>query len=207
MNPIELLHATSVLGRRYRVLSDHIAGLLPPDSSVLDIGCGDGHIAWQIQQRRSDVRIHGLDVLVRDDTKIPVLPFDGEHVPHDDGSFDVVMFVDVLHHTDDPNTLLREAARVARQRVVIKDHTLDGVGARPVLRFMDWVGNRRYHVRLPYNYWRREQWTRAFEELRWELDVWNDNLKLYRWPLSVVFERSLHFIARLSVGNSDTTLA
>jgi 2-polyprenyl-3-methyl-5-hydroxy-6-metoxy-1,4-benzoquinol methylase len=35
-------------------------------------------------------------------------------------SFDVVMFVDVLHHTKDPMVLLREARRVARRAIVVK---------------------------------------------------------------------------------------
>ena len=46
------------------------------------------------------------------------------------------MFVDVLLHTLDPMILLREAIRVARQTVVIKDHTLDGLLAGPTLRAM-----------------------------------------------------------------------
>ena len=46
------------------------------------------------------------------------------------------MFVDVLHLTDDPVLLLREAARVARNTIVIKDHTLDGFAAAATVRFM-----------------------------------------------------------------------
>jgi hypothetical protein len=75
------------------------------------------------------------------------------------------VFIDVLHHTNDPVLLLREAARVARNTIVIKDHTLDGFAAGPTLRFMDRIGNRRYNVALPYNYWPKQQWLSAFEAL------------------------------------------
>jgi hypothetical protein len=34
--------------------------------------------------------------------------------------------LDVLHHTDDANVLLREARRVTRRDVLIKDHRLNG---------------------------------------------------------------------------------
>ena len=38
--------------------------------------------------------------------------------------------------------LVREAAQVANNSVVIKDHLLEGMFAAPTLRFMDWLGNR-----------------------------------------------------------------
>ncbi len=37
------------------------------------------------------------------------------------GSFDVCLFADVLHHTDDVTILLRAARRVTRRFVLIKD--------------------------------------------------------------------------------------
>jgi hypothetical protein len=39
----------------------------------------------------------------------------------------VVLFVDVLHHSKDPMILLREAVRMVRKAIVIKDHTLAGL--------------------------------------------------------------------------------
>jgi hypothetical protein len=38
---------------------------------------------------------------------------------------DLIANVDVLHHTTEPMILLREASRVARQVILIKDHLLD----------------------------------------------------------------------------------
>jgi hypothetical protein len=38
---------------------------------------------------------------------------------------DLIANVDVLHHTTEPMILLREAARVARQVILIKDHPLN----------------------------------------------------------------------------------
>ena len=42
-----------------------------------------------------------------------------EDVPFSDGSFDIVFLGHVLHEADDPLAALREARRVARQRVAI----------------------------------------------------------------------------------------
>ena len=166
---------------------------------MLDVGCGDGLIARLINEWRTDIHLRGLDVQVRERTYIPVERFDGEVIPYDDASFDGVMFVDVLHHTHDPMVLLREAIRVARQVVVIKDHMLDGLLAGPILRAMDWVGNSRYNVSLPYNYWTKQKWLQAFDTLGMEIGSWTTQLKLYPWPTSCLFDRSLHFVARLEL--------
>jgi SAM-dependent methyltransferase len=161
------------------------------------VGCGDGLIAKLIQEQRPDVRIDGIDILVRPQTHIPVTAFDGQAIPHGDGQFDAVMFVDVLHHTNDPMILLREAARVARQAVLIKDHCLDGWLAGPTLQLMDWVGNARHGVVLPYHYWPARRWQEAFATLGLKAVAREQTLGLYPPPASWIFERSLHFVARL----------
>ena len=172
---------------------------MPSRAQVLDVGCGNGLLAHLIMQNHPGVEIKGADVLVRDETYIPVELFDGRNVPYDNASFDVVMFVDVLHHTEQPMALLREAKRVARHAVVIKDHFREGLFASSTLRFMDWVGNAHYGVALPHNYWSRPQWREAIETLGLKPTVWKEKIGLYSWPASWVFERSLHFIARLDL--------
>jgi len=200
MGLIDTIHGGYVFKRRVRVLSTHLAELLPQNASVLDVGCGDGLIAKLIMERRPDVRIEGMDVLVRPRTHVPVKAFDGTKIPHGDASFDAVMFVDVLHHTDDPMVLLREARRVARQALVLKDHCRDGLLAGPTLRFMDWVGNARHGVVLPYNYWPKSRWDAGFAELGLAPEDYRSRIGLYPFPASLFFERSLHFIARLGKG-------
>jgi len=199
MSLIDRLHGGYVHSRRVRVLSDHFAELIPQSSLVLDVGCGDGLVAHLIMQRRPDIRLKGIDILVREETYIPVEAFNGQAIPYDDASFDAVMFVDVLHHTTDPMILLHEAARVARKALLIKDHTNNGFIAGPMLRLMDWVGNARHGVALPYNYWPQEQWFEAFATLHLTINVWKRALHLYRPPANWLFEREFHFIARLDL--------
>jgi ubiquinone/menaquinone biosynthesis C-methylase UbiE len=197
MKLLDSIHEKYIFKRRVNVLSDAISLLIPKNSSVLDIGCGDGLIDRLILQKRPDVKITGLDVLIRDKTFIEVIKFDGNSIPYPDNSFDCAMFIDVLHHTTDPMILLKEAARVSNKSIVIKDHLKEGFLAEKTLRFMDWVGNARHKVVLPYNYWSQEQWDRAFNQLKLKPISFETNLGLYPFPINLLFERHLHFIALL----------
>lgn len=197
MGVLDRIHENYVFGRRVRKLVEHLTDVLPQAARVLDVGCGNGLIARLLMQRRSDLTITGIDVLVRPQTFIPVEPFDGQKIPYDDNGFDIVMFVDVLHHTIEPLVLLREAGRVAAKAVVIKDHARNGLLAETTLRFMDNLGNERHGVVSPYNYWPEARWLDAFRQLDWKIAAWKKHLGLYPWPASLVFGRSLHFVARL----------
>lgn len=194
---LDRLHERAVYGRRIRVLARHIAELLPRGASVLDVGSGDGVLARHVAQLRPDVSIRGVDVLVRPETHIPVDAFDGTTLPCADGAHDAVMLVDVLHHASDQARLLSECARAARRAVLIKDHVLHGVLARRTLAFMDWVGNARHGVALPYAYWTEQEWQAGLRAAGLRVQERRNRLGLYPWPASLVFERGLHFIALL----------
>jgi SAM-dependent methyltransferase len=199
MNLLDHIHRDYVYNRRTSVLRDHLAELLPQKATILDVGCGDGLIPYLIMQKRPDVKIKGVDILGRSQTHIPVECFDGKVIPYGDGTFEVAMFVDVLHHTIDPMILLHEAIRVARKAVVIKDHTCNGSFDNLTLRLMDQVGNARYGVALPYNYWSEQRWFEAVDTLGLRIATWKKDLGLYPRAVRWVFERSLHFISRLDL--------
>lgn len=194
---LDFLHRRAVYGRRIRVLARHAAELLPRDASVLDVGSGDGLLARRLMDVRPDLRVRGVDVLLRRATHIPVERFDGTTLPCPDAAFDAVMLMDVVHHATAQDRLLTECARAARRAVLIKDHVLHGAFAERTLAFMDWVGNARYGVALPYAYWTSERWQTAFADAGLRVTARRDRLGLYPWPASLVFERSLHFVALL----------
>ena len=197
-----LLHERTVLGRRAVILANWFAEFAPPGARILDVGCGDGAIASLIATARSDVSIEGVDVLVRAKTRVPVTWYDGVHIPFDDDSFDLVMFSDVLHHVDDPGALQIEARRIARRHVLIKDHRVEGIAAAARLRFMDQIGNARFGVSLPYNYWCEAQWDAAWRTIGLYPERVVTELGLYPWPLDALFGAHLHFIALLRKGDA-----
>jgi len=197
MKIVERVHTSYVAGRRANAISKHLCELIPAGLSVLDVGCGDGLLDHLIKKLRPDLDLCGLDVLVRRQSFVPVIKFDGSTLPYEKASFDCVMFVDVLHHTVDPIVLLREALRVTRKFILIKDHLLEGLLAGQILSFMDRVGNQRHGVDIPYNYWTRDQWFSAWDALGISVAVFVTRLQLYPWPASLICDRNLHFVAQL----------
>jgi SAM-dependent methyltransferase len=198
MNVLGRIHHSFIHPRRVERLASSLEPHIPHGSSVLDIGCGDGQLAKTLLRSRPDLSIRGLDVMLRESSQIAVELFDGVRIPAEDNSYDIALLVDVLHHTDDPQVLLSEAARVARRGVLLKDHLNDGWLSGHVLRLMDWVGNSPSGVRLPYNYLTSAQWRVAFERSGLRLQFWSQNVGLYFWPASLIFDRSLHVIAALT---------
>ena len=192
------VHGKAVFDRRIEVLTRTLADFIPANARVLDIGCGSGTLARRIMALRPDVSIEGIDVLVRPGTEIPVAEFDGDTIPWPDGHFDIALFVDVLHHTEAPARLLAEAKRVSKGGIVIKDHFREGVLADATLRFMDWVGNAQHGVVLPYNYLSDPEWRSIWSRLGLKVERLTDKVGLYPAPFSWLFDRRLHFVARLA---------
>ena len=196
-NAAGYLHDRGILRRRVTALASAIAPLLPESARVLDVGCGDGLLDQALLAVRPDLRIEGVDVLVRPHTPIPIREFDGSHLPFGAGEFDVAMAIDVFHHADDAEELMQEMKRVTRGWLVIKDHFLHGFPSELTLRAMDWVGNSRHGVRLPFSYWSEAEWQSAWDRCGIRPVSLLRHLHLYPFPLSLIFERDLHFIAVL----------
>jgi len=197
MGTVGRLHDRIVANRRVNTLASWFARLAPKDARILDVGCGDGLLAACLRSKRPDLRLQGIDVLVRGHAPIPVAIFDGSRIPFSDDSFEAVLFSDVLHHTEDPKVLLREAYRVTSRWVLLKDHFRKGFAASERLRFMDWVGNARFGVALPYNYWSEQQWREAWQKVGLEPEEMVTRLGLYPGPANWLFGAELHFMVRL----------
>lgn len=198
MSLLKKIYESYVQMQRVNVVSGLLAEHIPRDSSVLDIGCGDGTLASTIAASRKDLRIEGVDVMVRPSVLIKVREYDGLRLPFPDGSVDVAMFVDVLHHAEQPLAVLSDAARVARGKIIIKDHLRQGFMAQTRLKMMDWMGNARYGVSLPYRYWNRSEWREAFVQCGLIEKTFISGLHLYRFPLDWFFGGSLQFISVLT---------
>jgi len=141
----------------------------------------------------------GAEVLLYRSRQIPVLLFDGEHLPCPSQGFDAVMLVDVIHHLSDPIPFLLEAVRVTRGPIIIKDHLAATAVDRFFLAANDWTGNIPSRVPLPFRYWSREEWHDALASAGLRVTNWREDLPMYRGWAPWLRGRTLHFLAELEV--------
>jgi len=95
-------------------------GFIEKGDKILDLGCGSGIVAKNF---RDFFKAEILGVDIKDNRIIPI-PFkiiDGQSLPFKDLIFDVVLISYVLHHSKDPETLLKEAKRVGKKIIIFED--------------------------------------------------------------------------------------
>ena len=89
---------------------------LPADCAILDVGCGSGRM---LDELRGYGIVSGLDMSPESVAAArarghSVCLGEAAALPHDDASFDLITCFDVLEHTLDDRSTLREFARVCR---------------------------------------------------------------------------------------------
>ena len=198
MSILSKFHDWFIYDRRMDQLSMWISSIISKFDikEILDVGAGDGKID-SILVEKNNIVITGIDVLVREKTYIPVIEYDGQNIPYKDNQINTSMMIDVLHHIDDPEKVFAEVVRVSDKYILIKDHILHGKWSYMKLKSMDYVGNKQYSVRLPYNYLTKQRWEKMFEDNNLEVVYYEDKLHLYSFICHWLFDSNLHFIALL----------
>jgi SAM-dependent methyltransferase len=150
--------------------TQHTVGLVSPHvargAAVLDVGCGEGYVAAELARREADVTT--IDIVdIRRVECGPFQRFDGDYLPFRDHQFDLVMLNFVLHHVPDDRKigLLREAARVSRDKVFILEDT-----PRNLLdRLLNRRHGERFRARIgscaPFGFLTRREWEWLFRGL------------------------------------------
>lgn len=112
--------AVGVCPLRVNLISDFIE----PDSTILDVGCGKGLLAEEIEKEKK-VEIHGIDVSANAIDEFVKKGFHGE-VRDIDGeglklksTYDYILFVEVLEHLKWPHKIVIEACEHSRKGVIV----------------------------------------------------------------------------------------
>ncbi len=193
---LEYHHRTSRIPCGERVTAS-LARHLGRAASLLDVGCGDGVNLTRLAAECGATKVAGVDVLVRPNAVIDVVPYDGLHLPFPDRSFEAVSIIDVLHHCTDARQVLREVLRVADRVVVIKDHFAFGPVTDKMLYLMDIAGNAKDGIPSPGTYFHPRQWVEMITEAGGRVDTIDWPLKTHDLPWRLVGWPELQFTAKV----------
>ncbi|MEW6685367.1 MAG: class I SAM-dependent methyltransferase [Candidatus Edwardsbacteria bacterium] len=100
-------------------LSKTFEKFVTDETTVLDIGCGDGEHYGKYLCRRAQ-KYFGVDISLEAVEKAKangitaILWAAGEMLPFEDNSFDTLLCIEVLEHLFEPASLLKECHRVLR---------------------------------------------------------------------------------------------
>jgi SAM-dependent methyltransferase len=176
-----------------------VAPHLQPGQTVLDLGAGTGFMARWLRDRRGVQPT--LSDLVDYSNRERELPFihqrDPGNVPVEDGSFDVVLLMFVLHHlarTEDQDRVLDEAVRISRRRLVVVEDTPTSRLDRAFNVAWDWLLNLRHGVPTPFTFRSVEAWQETFKDR----DLSIAHVETYRpiWPTLGTYHHTLFVLDR-----------
>lgn len=107
---------------KLRYLMELLAKRKKKDAKVLEIGSGSGRILSTLHFYEPRLQLTGVDISAKqvqlakmDNPDIEFVIGDAEDLPFRTGTFDYVVFLDVIEHVKHPDELLREAARVLKK--------------------------------------------------------------------------------------------
>ncbi len=150
------------LENRAEYFTSLFADHLEPASRVLDIGGGWGFYAAPIENRGHDLTV--LDVVKPGFQRAPVIIYDGGKMPFEDKVFDASILVTMLHHTPDPASILKEALRVTRKKIIV----IEDVYNHTFGKFWTILRDQFYNVEYfghPCQFKKSREWIELFNSL------------------------------------------
>jgi 2-polyprenyl-3-methyl-5-hydroxy-6-metoxy-1,4-benzoquinol methylase len=191
------VHRRVVQVPRANRIADAFVRLAGTADSLLDVGAGDGEIAADVARRLGAQRVAGVDVLARPTAHIEVTSYDGERLPFEDKSFEVVTTSDVLHHCAKPDQVLRECLRVASRCVLVKDHFCYGFVSRALLLALDVTGNAAAGVLVRGTYFSPAQWVDMVRDAGARITEIEWPMQIHPTPLRYVTRDEVQFAMRV----------
>lgn len=148
---------------RSKVVVARVTHYIKKSNKIVDIGSGSGDVALLLQTQGYNVTpvdvadFHGPRL-------IKTVLYDGKRLPFPDKSFDTAFLLMVLHHTPDPELVLSEAVRVAKEIILIETSYASAFNKINTV-IIDAIAN----LRLSWfwnSYKTDKEWRKLFAELK-----------------------------------------
>lgn len=128
------------------------------ERSLLDVGAGRCYIAETIREKNK-VDVHCADIQDKNRTNLRLTVYDGKRMPFKDNKFGTVLLCYVLHHCEEPETVLKECIRVCKKNIIIFEDSDPSFFTKG----MDYLFNIIRGVKTPLNFKTVNQWVKLFK--------------------------------------------
>lgn len=140
--------------------------------SNLNVGSGHGFFSQAAQEAK--ISIISLDVAVPHGVvnQKDLVLYDGKTIPFQDDAFEASVAMYVLHHTPNPESLLKEMKRVSEKRVILVEELYQTFIGKVQLAYLDFSVNFKSGLKSKI-YWRsylnHDRLLHAVEKDGWKL--------------------------------------
>lgn len=139
---------------------------LDKKDKIIDIGCGNCMVIKTLQENGyTCTALDVADLSIVENIKVVV--YDGAKMPFENQDFDAALLLTVLHHSDNPELVLKETARIAKKIVIIEDIYSNKI-QQYLTYFMDTLVNLG-HSNMTYQNKSDAEWKQVFEALQLKL--------------------------------------
>ena len=149
--------------RAARKMCRQCQGFIKNGAKILDLGCGSA-IAGKEFQDFFKAELWGVDIIDKRVVDIPFQIINGKNLPFSDNFFDVVLISYVLHHSQDPISLLKEAKRVSKKIIIFEDLP-EGLFSRMTCQIHQISFDKFFKNPNKTSFKTKKEWERIFEEL------------------------------------------
>ena len=140
-------------------ISEHCKDFI--EGNLLDVGAGRCYIAKTLKEK-NNIDVHCVDVQDKNKTNLRLTVYDSNKLPFRDNEFGTVLLCYVLHHCENPESVLKECIRVCKKNIII----FEDADRDLLTKGMDHLFNTIRGVEAPLNFKTQAQWLRLFEELK-----------------------------------------
>ena len=150
--------------RRYAEAQTEAVAPFLVGGTVLDLGAGEGYVGRALRER-TGCWTCSVDVGSFRRAAGPYVTYDGSRLPFADATFDTTLILLTLHHCAEPESVLDEALRVTRTRLVVVESVYRNRRERFWLDLLDGWLNRYRHdgkMNVPFAFRRPEEWRQVF---------------------------------------------
>jgi len=149
---------------RSKIVVNVINHFIKKKDRVLDVGCGNGWITEEVR-KKTGCQTTGTDILNYLEINMPFKKMKSSgKLPFKSNSFDIVTFVDMLHHVgkEDQERLIREGLRVGKRVIIFE------VKPTVLAKLIDYLINQIHNteMNIPLNFRSVDGWKWIFKRIK-----------------------------------------